>query len=41
VTDTFYLKDPEGKKIHDPELLERIRGALLAAAERGGEGGAG
>jgi [protein-PII] uridylyltransferase len=41
VTDTFYLKDSQGKKIQDPELLERIRIALQAAAERGGEGGAG
>jgi hypothetical protein len=35
------LKDRQGKKIQDPELLERIRASLQAAAERDGEGGAG
>jgi len=41
VTDTFYLKDEHGKKIQDPDLLERLRISLQAAVERGGEGGAG
>ncbi len=40
VTDTFYLKDRQGKKIQDPEALERLRGALLEAA-RAGEAPAG
>jgi [protein-PII] uridylyltransferase len=40
VTDTFYLKDGQGKKLADPETIERLRAALLAAAERG-EGGLG
>jgi [protein-PII] uridylyltransferase len=34
VTDTFYLKDAHGKKLHDPEAIERLRRALLEAAER-------
>ena len=38
VTDTFYLKDGQGKKLSDPEEIERLRGALLAAAERGEAG---
>ncbi len=36
VTDTFYLKDREGRKIHDPELLDRLREALFEAAQSGG-----
>ncbi|MCS5636278.1 MAG: HD domain-containing protein [Myxococcota bacterium] len=32
VTDTFYLKDAEGRKLRDAEALERLREALLAAA---------
>jgi [protein-PII] uridylyltransferase len=35
VTDTFYLKDAQGKKLSDPDGIERLRAALLAAAERG------
>jgi len=38
VTDTFYLKDGQGKKLSDPEEIERLRAALLAAAERGEAG---
>ncbi|MFI5216895.1 MAG: [protein-PII] uridylyltransferase [Candidatus Limnocylindria bacterium] len=38
VTDTFYLKDAQGKKLSDAEEIERLRAGLLAAAERG-EGG--
>ena len=38
VTDTFYLKDAQGKKLSDPEEIERLRAALLAAAERGEAG---
>jgi [protein-PII] uridylyltransferase len=33
VTDTFYLKDSEGKKPTDRETLEALRAALLLAAE--------
>jgi [protein-PII] uridylyltransferase len=33
VADTFYLKDAEGKKILDAERIERLRAALLQAAE--------
>ncbi|MFQ5416895.1 MAG: hypothetical protein ACE5FL_07595, partial [Myxococcota bacterium] len=32
VQDTFYLKDRDGKKILDPEALERLEAALHAAA---------
>jgi [protein-PII] uridylyltransferase len=32
VTDTFYLKDRCGKKLGDPEAIERLRDALSAAA---------
>ena len=40
VTDTFYLKDAEAKKIGDPVAIERLRDALLEAARAGeGEGG--
>jgi [protein-PII] uridylyltransferase len=38
VTDTFYLKDAHGKKLSDPDEIERLRVALLAAAERGEAG---
>ena len=38
VTDTFYLKDAHGKKLSDPETIEGLRAALLAAAERGEAG---
>ncbi len=38
VTDTFYLKDAHGKKLSDPEAIEGLRAALLAAAERGEAG---
>lgn len=33
VTDTFYLKDLQGRKPTDHETLEALRTALLAAAE--------
>jgi [protein-PII] uridylyltransferase len=33
VADTFYLKDAEGKKILEPERMERLREDLLRAAE--------
>jgi [protein-PII] uridylyltransferase len=32
VTDSFYLKGPEGRKLRDPEALERLQADLLAAA---------
>ncbi len=32
VTDAFYLKDREGKKLQDPERIERLREDLLAVA---------
>jgi hypothetical protein len=32
VTDTFYLKDRRGKKLGDPQAIERLRLALSAAA---------
>jgi [protein-PII] uridylyltransferase len=32
VTDTFYLKSADGRKLRDPEALERLRENLLAAA---------
>jgi [protein-PII] uridylyltransferase len=38
VTDTFYLKDAQGKKLSDPDQIERLRAALLTAAERGEDG---
>jgi hypothetical protein len=38
VTDAFYLKDSEGKKLADREEMERLRLDLLAAASRGEEG---
>ena len=41
VTDAFYLKDRNSKKLQDPEAMERLRLALLEAArlDRGGGGG--
>ncbi len=41
VTDTFYLKDAHGKKLSDLDEIERLRAALLVAAERGEAGLAG
>jgi len=41
VTDTFYLKDAHGKKLSDPEQIDALRRALLAAAERSEAGLAG
>lgn len=38
VTDAFYLKDQQAKKIKDPKLLERLRDALLEAVEGGLDG---
>ncbi len=38
VTDAFYLKDLQGKKIKDPVVLERLRKALLEAVQVGLEG---
>ncbi len=35
VTDAFYLKDSEGKKLADPQAIERLRLDLLAAAQAG------
>jgi [protein-PII] uridylyltransferase len=35
VTDTFYLKDAEGKKLQDAEAIERLRLDLLEAARSG------
>lgn len=37
VADTFYLKDPEGRKILDPEVLDRL-GASLRIAAAGDDG---
>ena len=37
VTDAFYLKDAEGKKLVDNEAIERLRLDLLAAAQAGAE----
>jgi len=37
VTDAFYLKDGNAKKIKDPEVLERLHQALLKAVIEGGE----
>ncbi len=33
VTDTFYLKGPDGRKLRDPDALERLEEDLLAAAK--------
>jgi len=38
VTDAFYLKDLDGKKIKDTDRLERLREALLEAVRDGLEG---
>lgn len=38
VTDAFYLKGEDAKKIKDPRLLERLREALLEAVEAGLDG---
>jgi [protein-PII] uridylyltransferase len=38
VTDTFYLKDGEGRKPTDREMLESLRAALLVAARGKSEG---
>jgi [protein-PII] uridylyltransferase len=35
VTDAFYLKDREGKKLADPEAIERLRVDLLEAVRQG------
>ena len=35
VTDTFYLKDGEGKKVVDPEILEALERGLLAVLQVG------
>jgi [protein-PII] uridylyltransferase len=41
VTDSFYLKDREGKKLSDPAEIERLRDALhRAARDDEGDGGA-
>jgi [protein-PII] uridylyltransferase len=36
VTDTFYLKNAEGRKLRDADALERLRESLLAAADATG-----
>ena len=41
VTDTFYLKDSEGKKIKNQKRLDRLREALLEAIRGTLDGGAG
>jgi [protein-PII] uridylyltransferase len=41
VTDTFYLKEERGRKLRDPDRVERLRQGLLAAAKPGSEVGAG
>jgi len=38
VTDAFYVKDEEGKKIKDPIRLERLREALLEVVRAGAPG---
>jgi [protein-PII] uridylyltransferase len=38
VTDTFYLKDRRGKKLGDPQAIERLRHALGAAARQDEDG---
>ncbi|MDJ0847413.1 MAG: [protein-PII] uridylyltransferase [Myxococcota bacterium] len=40
VTDAFYLKDRAGKKLQDPEAIERLRTDLLAAVRLGERGDA-
>jgi [protein-PII] uridylyltransferase len=39
VTDTFYLKDRRGKKLGDPQAIERLRQALSAAARNDEDNG--
>jgi [protein-PII] uridylyltransferase len=39
VTDTFYIKDREGKKVLDPELLSRLEQGLRDALQAGEGGG--
>ena len=39
VTDTFYLKDGQGKKVADSEALGRLHADLLAAARDGADYG--
>jgi [protein-PII] uridylyltransferase len=41
VTDTFYLKDQEGRKVTDAARVASLREALREVAERGDAGGAG
>ena len=41
VTDTFYLKDAQGRKIMDPAVLESLERGLLAAARVAAEGDGG
>jgi [protein-PII] uridylyltransferase len=38
VTDTFYLKDRNGKKITDAEKIESLRVDLCEVAQRGADG---
>jgi hypothetical protein len=38
VTDTFYLKDHNGKKIADPNAIESLRAQLREVVQRGGDG---
>jgi [protein-PII] uridylyltransferase len=38
VTDAFYLKDAEGRKIKDPVRLDRLREALIDAVQGDGSG---
>ncbi len=40
VSDTFYLKDREGRKITDPARIASLHDGLQAAAERGEQAGA-
>ncbi|MDJ0864493.1 MAG: [protein-PII] uridylyltransferase [Myxococcota bacterium] len=41
VADTFYVKEADHRKLTDPERLEALRGALLAAAEAAADAGDG
>ena len=38
VTDTFYLKDRNGKKITDPDKIESLRADLCEVVQRGADG---
>jgi [protein-PII] uridylyltransferase len=38
VTDTFYLKDADGKKLIDPERIEKLQRELHEVAEQEGDG---